>query len=184
KLNRTSLKDYRILNRKKLFQPVPALIMGALIISFSSILVETSHVSSSVSAFYRVLFGSFFLICACIVKKEFKKRSLQKNLLAVVCGLLFALDLWAWHLSIQYVGPGLATILGNCQVFVLSIVGFFVFKEKIGVKFVLSLLLVFFGLFFIVGVDMPGLCYGTCFWNRNSSILQYVFAIIAAASIR
>lgn len=145
------------MNRKKLFQPVSALFTGALIISFSSVLVKTSHVSPSVSAFYRVLFGSFFLICACIVKKDFNKRNLKKNLLAVACGLLFALDLWAWHLSIQYIGPGLSTILGNCQVFILSIVGFLVFKEKIGIKFVLSLLLVFFGLFLIVGVDIDHL---------------------------
>jgi len=142
------------LNKEKKIRPVPALLVGALIISFSSVLVKTSHVPSTVSAFYRVFFGSLFLVCACIVKKEFKPRSLKKNILAVVCGLLFALDLWTWHLSIQYVGPGLATILGNFQVFVLSIVGFLVFKEKIRIQFVLSVPLAFAGLFLIIGIDM------------------------------
>ncbi|MBU2454314.1 MAG: EamA family transporter, partial [Proteobacteria bacterium] len=136
-----------MLSKETFYRPVNALLIGALIISFSSVLVKTSHVSSTVSAFYRVFFGSFFLICGCILKKEFKKKSLKKNILAIVCGLLFALDLWTWHLSIQYVGPGLATILGNCQVFVLSIVGFLVFKEKIRITFVLSVPLAFFGLF-------------------------------------
>ncbi|MBU1342449.1 MAG: DMT family transporter [Proteobacteria bacterium] len=146
-----------MLSKETFYRPVNALLIGALIISFSSVLVKTSHVSSTVSAFYRVFFGSFFLICGCILKKEFKKKSLKKNILAIVCGLLFALDLWTWHLSIQYVGPGLATILGNCQVFVLSIVGFLVFKEKIRITFVLSVPLAFFGLFLIIGVDMDHL---------------------------
>jgi drug/metabolite transporter (DMT)-like permease len=142
------------LNKEIFSRPVLALIIGAFIISFSSVLVKTSHVSFSVSAFYRVWFGSLFLIFACLVKKEFNKRSLKKNLLAVVCGFLFALDLWTWHLCIQYVGPGLATILGNFQVFVLSIVGFLVFKEKIRMRFVLSVPLAFFGLFLVIGMDI------------------------------
>jgi drug/metabolite transporter (DMT)-like permease len=145
------------LNKEKFIRPVTALIIGAFIISFSSVLVKTSHVSSSVSAFYRVLFGAVFLIGACIIKKDFKKRSLKKHLMAVGCGLIFAFDLWAWHLSIQYVGPGLATILGNCQVFVLALVGFLVFKEKIRLTFVLSLPLAFFGLFLIIGIDIDHL---------------------------
>lgn len=145
------------MNKGTALRPVTALILGAFIISFSSVLVKTSHVSSSVSAFYRVFFGAVFLIGVCIIKKDFKKRSLKKHLLAVGCGLLFAFDLWAWHSSIQYVGPGLATILGNCQVFVLSLVGFLVFKEKIRLTFVLSLPLAFFGLFLIIGVDIDHL---------------------------
>ena len=143
---------------KKLFsRPVPALLMGAIIISFSSVLVNISDVHSSVSAFYRMFFGSLFLIGICFVKKEFKIRKLKKNLLAIACGLVFAFDLLAWHSSIGYVGPGLATILGNFQVFVLSIVGFMIFKEKITMTFVLSLPLAFLGLFLILGIDIDHL---------------------------
>ncbi|WP_300462528.1 DMT family transporter [Desulfobacula sp.] len=160
------------MNKKIFSRPVPALIMGAFIISFSSALVKISHVPPSVSAFYRVFFGSLFLMGACLIKKEFKHRSLKKNFLAVVCGLLFALDLWAWHLSIQYVGPGLATILANFQVFILSIVGFLVFKEKVGISFVLSLPLAFFGLFLIIGMDIDQL-------NRNY-VIGIVFGMAAA----
>ena len=143
---------------KKLFsRPVPALLMGAIIISFSSVLVNISDVHSSVSAFYRMFFGSLFLIGICFVKKEFKIRKLKKNLLAIACGLVFAFDLLAWHSSIGYVGPGLATILGNFQVFVLTIVGFMIFKEKITMTFVLSLPLAFLGLFLILGIDIDHL---------------------------
>ncbi len=161
------------MNKNTLSQPVFALIISAVIISFSSVLVKTSNVPSTVSAFYRVFFGSVFLVCACILKKEYKKRTLKKNFLAVLCGFLFALDLWAWHLSIQYIGPGLATILGNCQVFVLSIAGFLVFKEKITISFIISVPLVFFGLFLIIGIDIEQL--------SSEYILGIILGIATAA---
>ncbi len=141
----------------KIFNPVTVLVIAAIVISFSGVFVKISHVSSTVSAFYRVLFGSLFLIIACFVRKEFTKRTPKNNFYAIICGLLFAFDLWAWHLSIQYIGPGLATILGNCQVFVLSLVGFLIFKEKISITFILSLPLAFFGLFLLIGVDIDQL---------------------------
>lgn len=143
--------------RPKIIQPVTALILGAVLISFSSVFVRAAQVPSSVSAFYRVAFGSVFLVLACVIKKEFKPRSLKNNLLAVLCGFVFAMDLLAWHLSIHYIGPGVATILANCQVFVLTLAGFFLFKEKIRWVFVISLPMAFFGLFLIVGVDMERL---------------------------
>ena len=133
---------------------MPVLITGAILISFSSVFVKTSQVHPLVSAFYRVFFGCFFLTCACWIKKEFKSKGLKKNLLAILCGLVFGLDLFCWHMSIQYVGPGLATILVNCQVFVLAIVGWLVFKEQLGVWFVLSVPLAFLGLFMVIGLDI------------------------------
>ncbi len=133
--------------------PVVLLLCGAFLISFSGVLVKTSHVSPSVSAFYRVLIGGLFLLPVCIAKKEFKKKSLENILLGILCGLLFALDLGAWHLSIHFIGPGLATILGNFQVFVLSVAGVILYKEKLSLKFILSVPTAFLGLFLLVGMD-------------------------------
>lgn len=137
--------------------PVLLLLTGASLISFSGVFVNISQVPPTISGFYRVFFGSLFLIAACLVRKEFKQRTLKKNGLAIALGLLFALDLWAWHKSICYIGPGLATILGNCQVFILSVVGFFAFKEAVRFKFILSVPLAFLGLFLIIGVDIDQL---------------------------
>ncbi len=133
--------------------PVALLLGGAFLISFSGVLVKTSHVSPSVSAFYRVFTGGLFLLPICIVKKEFKKKSLKNSMLGILCGLLFALDLGCWHLSIHYIGPGLATILGNFQVFVLSIAGVIFYKETLSLRFMLSVPTAFLGLFLLVGLD-------------------------------
>ncbi|MBU0969877.1 MAG: DMT family transporter [Proteobacteria bacterium] len=134
--------------------PMPVLITGAILISFSGVFVKTSQVHPLVSAFYRVFFGCLFLTWACWIKKEFKPKHLKKNLLAILCGLVFSLDLFCWHMSIQYVGPGLATILGNCQVFVLAMVGWLVFKERLGTWFVFSVPLAFLGLFMVIGLEV------------------------------
>lgn len=134
-------------------RPALALLVGATFISFSSVFVKTSQVPPTVSAFYRVFFGSLFIILFCFVKKEFKVKSWRRNAQAGLCGLLFAFDLAAWHISIQYVGPGLATILGNFQVFVLAFIGILFFKEKSGLLFIVSVPLAVFGLFLLIGVD-------------------------------
>lgn len=152
--------------------PLPALLIGAVIISFSGVFVKTSLVHPLVSAFYRVFFGCFFLTCACWIKREFKKKSLKKNMVAVLCGLVFSLDLFFWHMSIQYVGPGLATILGNCEVFILAIVGWLVFKERLGIWFVFSIPLAFLGLFMVIGLDVERL--------SSDYILGLVFGLLTA----
>lgn len=138
-------------------KPELLLITGAVMISFSGVYVQIAQVAPIVSAFYRLFFGSICLFFACAVKQEFKNMGTKNNLLAILCGLAFAFDLGAWHFSIKYVGPGLATILGNFQVFGLALAGIFLFKEKVRTNFLISLPLAFIGLLLIIGFDTKGL---------------------------
>ena len=82
-------------------------------ISFSGIFVKLADVSPTASGFYRVFFGAIFLLCATIWFKDFKKLTRPELFLIIFCGFVFALDLFFWHESIMYIGPGLATLLGN-----------------------------------------------------------------------
>ena len=93
------------------------LIAGAVMISFSGVWVKVADVAPTVSAFYRVLFGGLFLLAAACWKREITWKGWQRLWLGLFCGLFLALDLFFWHKSILYIGPGLATILGNFQVF-------------------------------------------------------------------
>ncbi len=77
--------------------------------------------------------------------------------MAVGCGLVFALDLISWHFCIGYVGPGLATILGNLQVFIMALAGALLFKEKLGPAYMIALPLAIWGLYMIIGMDMAQL---------------------------
>jgi drug/metabolite transporter (DMT)-like permease len=137
--------------------PATMILAGAVCISFSGIWVNLSGTAPTVSAFYRVFFGSLFLAVACLLRDEFERPSRNTILLTVLCGLCFAVNLSCWHASIFFIGPGLATILSNFQVFVMALVSLVVFGEKIRPIFFVSLPLAFLGLFQIIGFDWSAL---------------------------
>jgi drug/metabolite transporter (DMT)-like permease len=149
-------------------QPVVLVLCGAVMISFSAVFVKVADVPPTVSAFYRVFFGFIFLFLATLQRREFRPPSTRQSLFLLFCGLTFALDLFFWHKSIFYIGPGLATIIGNFQVFILAAAGFLLFGEKIRARFLLAVPLAFAGLFLIIGgswsnlasSDQLGIFYG------------------------
>ena len=67
--------------------------------------------------------------------------------------LAFAADLMIWHRSILYVGPGLATLLGNFQVFLMALAGYLIYRERLGCNFLAGVALAFVGLYLLVGLD-------------------------------
>lgn len=129
------------------------LTLGAVLISFSGVWVKVAHVAPNVSAFYRVFFGGAALLAAALYRRELRCPGARQLLLILLCGILLALDLWLYHYSIRYIGPGLGTILPNFQVFILAAIGIFFLKEPLRLIFIISLPLAFVGLFMIVGVN-------------------------------
>jgi drug/metabolite transporter (DMT)-like permease len=121
-------------------------------ISFSGVWVKISDVSPIISAFYRVTFGSVFFLIAVLTVTKVKWYGISNFILCIGCGFLFALDLFFWHISIIYIGPGLATILANFQVFILALLGILFFGEKINFYFLLSIPMAVLGLFMIIGI--------------------------------
>lgn len=125
--------------------------LGAFIISFSGVYVKLVHVGPSVAGFYRVLFGGIILWCIVLIKGERIWRDGHTFALNAACGVLFALDLMCWHKSIRFVGPGLATILANFQVFILALFGIVRLGERLTVRVALSIALAILGLGMIIG---------------------------------
>lgn len=137
--------------------PVIAVLIGAVMISFSAVWVNISDVAPTVSAFYRVFFGFLFLGAARAASGD-SLSSLRAILLpTAACGLTFALDLYFWHASIRYIGPGLATIIGNFQVFLMAACGVLFFHEKLKLRFLLSVPLAVAGLLLLIGFKWSGL---------------------------
>ena len=50
-------------------------------------------------------------------------------------------------------GPGLATLLGNFQVFLMALAGFAIYRERLGWQFLAGVLIAFVGLYLLVGLD-------------------------------
>jgi drug/metabolite transporter (DMT)-like permease len=128
-----------------------ALAAGAAVISWTSIFVRLAHVAPTVSAFWRMAFGGVMLALILLVQRRWEKPTLRDFGWMLLPASAFALDLYLWHRSIAYIGPGLATLIGNFQVFVMALAGWLFYRERIGLRFLVGLALAFAGLWLLVG---------------------------------
>jgi|SRR5215469_2619323 len=129
------------------------LVLGAIAISFSAVFVKLVHVPPTASGFYRVFFGGLILLLVMLWRRE--RPSMAPKSFGILClaALFFALDLFLWHRSILYVGPGVATLLANFQVFVLAAVGVAFLHERLTAFQWFAILLAMAGLALLVGAD-------------------------------
>jgi len=128
-----------------------AMIAGAALISTTSVFVRYANVPPTISGFYRTAIGGIALLFGLTVLRQWKPGNARGAMLMTLPALMFALDLWLWHRSIHAIGPGLATLLGNFQVFIMALAGAVLYREKLGIRFLGGLLLAFFGLWLLVG---------------------------------
>ena len=147
------MRNTPVFNSRSHRAAILSLLIGAVLISFSGVWVKTAHVAPNVSAFYRVFFGGIILLAAAAYRRELKWHGTRQFVLSTLCGLLFALDLWFYHFCVEYIGPGLGTILPNFEVFILAGLGILFLREPLRAVFLLSLPLAFTGLIMVVGLD-------------------------------
>ena len=126
---------------------------GAVLISFAAPLVKLANVGPTTAGFYRTLIGAVVLLAVAGLRRDQLWRGRRQFAFALACGVFFALDLMVWHRSIQYVGPGLATVLAAFQVFILAAAGFLFFGERPTVRFMAAVLVAFAGLGMLIGGD-------------------------------
>ena len=132
------------------------MMLGAAAISTTSVFVKLADVGPTVSAFYRMAWGGGMLLILLLATRQWRPVRWSDAAWLVVPAIAFALDLILWHRSILYVGPGLATLLGNFQVFLMALAGFVLYRERLGWAFLAGLALAFFGLYLLVGLDWSG----------------------------
>lgn len=134
-----------------------AMVAGATFLSTAAPWVRIAEVSASAAGFYRMLVGSLTLLCLCQFTGRPTWRGAGYAARFLPVAGFFALDLFLWHRCIHIVGPGLATILANIQVFAMAAVGTLWFDERLGWRFAVGLLLALPGLVVLVGVDPDSL---------------------------
>jgi drug/metabolite transporter (DMT)-like permease len=145
---------------------------GAIMISFSPVYVKLAHVGPITAGFYRMLFGGIILLAILRIRGEKLSHGPRYVLMVVACSIFLALDTSFWHWSIRYVGPGLATLLANFQVFFLAAFGTVILREKLTLKLMVSIPLAMIGLYLILGFH----------WNdlRANYKAGILFGLIAA----
>ncbi len=130
---------------------------GAILISFSAVFVRLADVAPTTSGFYRMAFGTLALLVLMWARPE-TRAGLRENWTgSLLIGLFFAFDIWFWHQSILYIGPGLSTLLANFQVFMLTAIGVIWLRERVGWRFAGGLALAMSGLWLLFGRDWAGL---------------------------
>ena len=122
-------------------------------VSFISVFVELAEVAPTVSAFYRMFFGGVILLAISLVRGDKLWLGVKSLAIPALCAFFFGLDLFFWHRSIIYVGPGLATILGNMQVFLVAILAVIFLKEQLSRRLLISIPIAVIGLFLIIQTD-------------------------------
>ncbi|UGB38660.1 DMT family transporter [Frateuria soli] len=125
--------------------------LGAMLLSTTSIFVVLAQVGPTVSAFYRMLFGGVMLLGWVALTRRWVRVQWHDLALALLPALGFSLDLVFWHRSILWVGPGVATLLTNLQVFLMALVGWWAYRERLGRWFVPGLVVALAGLWLLVG---------------------------------
>jgi len=136
-----------------LSNPRLPLYAGATLISLSPVWVKLVGVSPTVSGFYRVLIGGGVLALYLLVTRRRLDLSRTAAAILMLSALFFATDLWFWHRSINYIGPGLSTLLGNFQVFFMMLAGVLFLHQRPSARQLIAVPLALLGLTLIVGLD-------------------------------
>jgi drug/metabolite transporter (DMT)-like permease len=133
--------------------PLSGALAGVLCISFSGILVRLSDVPPVLSALWRTLFASAFLLALSGLRRERGSDLLAP--LPLLAGALLGADLLAWHGSIIRIGAGLATVLPNLQVIGVGLLSMLLFGERPGRLFWLGLPPVLGGVWILGATGVP-----------------------------
>ena len=142
---------------RSLANPRLRLYAGATLISFSPVWVKLVSVSPTTSGFYRVFFGGIALSLFLVVTGRRLELSARAKKILAFAAVFFALDLWFWHRSIIYIGPGLSTLLANFQVFFMMLAGVLLLRQRPRPVQVVAVPLALLGLGMIVGFDWRNL---------------------------
>lgn len=137
--------------------PHARLFGGAALISLSPIWVALVSVSPTASGFYRVAIGAVALTLFLVFTGRRFVLSRRAWAILMLAAVFFSLDLFFWHRSIIYIGPGLATLLANFQVFIMILAGAILLRQKPQPIQLIAAPLALIGLGMTVGFDWQSL---------------------------
>ena len=136
-------------------RPVVTVAAGAALISLAPVLVKlatAAGVGPSAIGAWRSLIGSALLFMLAGLRGADLRPTRREAAIFFAAGLLFAGDLFCWHRSITIVGAGMATILGNTQVFWTSAFGRLAYGEPLSSRFAIATATAFAGVVLLAGV--------------------------------
>jgi len=132
--------------------PKLSLAIGIICIAFSPIFVKMAPVSALSAAFYRMFFAWVLLAPYCL--KYTRLRIAPKSLLlAVIGGLVFAMDIAVWNISILKSTATISTLVANLAPVWVGILSLLILKKQPGISFWLGTLIAISGMCILVGIE-------------------------------
>ena len=128
---------------------------GAVAISFSPVFYVYSDTNPSTGAFFRMLYALPALALLAYLVRKADTRSSRTRWTAFGAGLILAPDMLSYHSSMIFIGIGIATLIGNSQVIIVTLASWKLFGEKPNPAILLSLPVVIIGLALISGIADP-----------------------------
>lgn len=133
------------------------LLLGSVIISSAPIFIKLAQTGPDASGFWRMVFAVIALSCWIFISGCGWHLPTPAIKFAVAGGIALGVDFMCWHRSIDLIGPGLATLLGNFQIFFTALFSWLLFKERITSAFCAAVVLAVVGLICITGIDIDAL---------------------------
>ena len=125
---------------------------GGVVVSFAPILYALSDANPLTGAFFRMIYALPFLLIIIFFRKAEDTRSVNTRLIALVAGFAFSLDFLAYHSTVDWIGTGIGTLIGNSQVIIVTLMSWWLFGERPNLSILISLPIVMVGLVLISGV--------------------------------
>ncbi|MDP9081627.1 MAG: DMT family transporter [Bacteroidota bacterium] len=132
--------------------PKASLIIGILCISFSPIFVKLAGASPIASGFYRIFIAWLCLLPYCIAKNQLKIGR-KELIVALIGGIVFALDIAVWNLSLIKISATVSTLIANLAPVWVGLISYLAFKRKSGRLFWIGTCVAIFGMVILVGVQ-------------------------------
>jgi drug/metabolite transporter (DMT)-like permease len=117
------------------WRAVAVLVFGACVIGFSPILVRLTETGPAAAGFWRLAFALPFLA---LMTQRAAGRISRPSRLALVAGVMFALDLGFWHYGIKFTSVANATVLSNLTPVVVTAFAWIFLKQRPRPLFVLA----------------------------------------------
>jgi drug/metabolite transporter (DMT)-like permease len=134
--------------------PVVVLLLGACAIGFAPILIRLTETGSAAGGFWRMAFALPLLALPALKEGRAGAAAAWKR--GLLAGLLFALDLAAWHYGVAFTSVANATALSNTTPVVVTLAAWLLFGERPARAFVIALVFALGGAFLMAAAKGSG----------------------------
>ncbi|WP_428150425.1 DMT family transporter [Brevundimonas sp.] len=150
--------------------PLIVVLVSASILGLAPILVRLTETGPAAAGFWRLLFALPLLML--LVGRPGGEGFGRPSKWMILAGLFFAFDLSFWHYGIVMTSVANATVLCNLTPVVVTLVGWFFFKERPARLFILALALAMGGAFAMAAGAAPG--------QGSNPVLGDIFSVSVA----